>query len=202
MKNIIIISLVVALVFFSLGCVVGSSKLNPFGQLIKGNNTFQTGWDAAKERLDQSPFGTVDSSGIEIKSVSGLIQKIEGNKLTVKISPTEPLADPNLDIRIITVDSNAKISLLAILDDQVESQKMAQDFQNKLREARGEAVPSSQVASLKPADEKDIKLTDLKIGQQIFATASEDIKDEKEFTAILIEAQAVIAPVTSESSAQ
>jgi hypothetical protein len=56
MKKLIIISLVVALVFFTLGYFIGGVKVNSAGQLAVGANTYQAGWDAAKKRLAESDF--------------------------------------------------------------------------------------------------------------------------------------------------
>jgi len=46
----------------------------------------------------------------------------------------KPLADPDLDIRIITVDANTKISL-AVQKDPAQYQKELQDFQDKMKQS-------------------------------------------------------------------
>ncbi|NCQ16227.1 hypothetical protein GW814_01060, partial [Candidatus Falkowbacteria bacterium] len=48
--------MVVALIFFSLGYLIGSAKVSPTGKLAIGANTFQAGWEAAKKRLADSGF--------------------------------------------------------------------------------------------------------------------------------------------------
>ena len=162
-----------------------------FYVLANQNNSFQSGWDAAKERLSQSHMGMVIPAGTEIKNISGTIQKIDGNKLTLKINPLEPLSDPNLDTRIITVDSSTKI-ILAVQRDQALFQKEMQDFQDKMKQPPVQTDPSqlpTQILSPKSYDNRDINLADLKENQQIAVSANENIKDKQEFTAVQIDVQ-------------
>ena len=198
MSKKILIHIVAIIVILAIGIFVGT-KIPRKIATPSGNqsNSFQAGWDAAKERLKQSPMiGTMFHVDAEIKNVNGTIQKIDGNKLTVKINPLEPLADPSLDTRIITVDSNTRISL-AVPKNQAQFQKEMQDFNNKMKNQTTQAEPSQLITPPSPFENKEIKLADLKEGQQISVATSEDIKDKKEFTAIQIDAQE-IAPVVAE----
>ena len=136
-------------------------------------------------------MGMASANAIDVKNVHGIIQKIDGNKLTVKINPVEPLADPDLDIRIITVDANTKISL-AVQKDQAQYQKEMQDFQNKIKQSPTQTDYSQQPV---PLVGKDITLSDLQENQEISVTAGENIKDKKEFTATLIDTQEVVSSV-------
>jgi len=90
--------LVVALIFFSLGYLIGSAKVSPTGKLAIGANTFQAGWEAAKKRLADSGFAA-PMANLEINNVSGQVTAIQDNAITLKIRPLEPLADPSLDER-------------------------------------------------------------------------------------------------------
>ena len=186
---------VIAIVFLGLGIFIGtkfSKKAVPQCATPKIGDTYRAGWDAAKERV-QAYFGTTLIDTIEVKNVYGTIQKIDDNKLKVKIHPVEPLADPDLDIRIITVDANTKVSL-AVQKDQAQYQKEFQDFQNKMKQSPTQTNYLQQPA---PFDSKAIALSDLKENQQITVTASENIKDKKEFTATQIDAQEIAASVAA-----
>ncbi|MDP3901527.1 MAG: hypothetical protein Q8Q37_00940, partial [bacterium] len=68
MKKSIIISLVIALVFFTLGYLIGSAKVSPTGKLAIGANTYQAGWDAAKKRLSDSGFAAAPMADFEINN--------------------------------------------------------------------------------------------------------------------------------------
>lgn len=169
-------------------------KKSPQVATTNSENTFQAGWDAAKERLSQYPMGMSAPEGMEIKSVSGTIQKIEGDKLTVKINPLEPLADPDLDTRIITIDSNTKVTLSA-QKDPAQFQKEMEEFQVRMKQSQeNQELAQTTEPSMFPTpfEKKEIKVSDLKVGQQISVTANEDIKDKKEFIAVQIDVQEML----------
>lgn len=172
MKKIIIVSIIIALVFFVFGYVVGS------GKLAKSENTFQAGWQAAKQRLAESELVPTLNDNIEIKNISGKVQAINGNDITLTIRPLEPLADPALDERIITVDGNTKIYIME-QKDQETFQKEMEDFQkNIITLAETPIVPPA------PYNKKTGSLADIKVGATLNITAQDkDIKNVKKFTA-------------------
>ncbi|MFH1583175.1 MAG: hypothetical protein ABIB72_02555 [Candidatus Falkowbacteria bacterium] len=196
MKQTIIISLVVALVFFTLGYLIGSAKISPTGQLAIGANTYQAGWEAAKKRLADSGFG-LPMADFEINNVSGQVTAVKGDAITLKIMPLELLADPNLDERIIKVDANTKIYVLE-QKDQAEYQKEMEDFDKKMQEqinnmpAPGE-IPASPVDAITPPGffvKKEISISGIKVGDNISVIAADnDIKNTKQFTAAEINLQ-------------
>ena len=102
LKTIIIILILAA---FGLGFYLGN--LYPIG--LKGENTFEAGWQAAQERLSESGFMPPMIEGAEITSVNGEVKEVKDNRISLKISPLEPLADPDLDNRIVEVDEKTKI---------------------------------------------------------------------------------------------
>lgn len=193
MSKKILPNLLIAIIFLGLGIFIGikipKKALTPMGS---SQDTFQAGWNAAKVRLSQSPLGVGIPVNTEIKDVNGSIQKIEGNKLTVKIIPRDPLADPSLDIRTITVDSNTKISL-SVQKDTQQFQNEMQAFQEQIKnqqQANDQQI-NDQTATIPPMpfEQKDISINDLKENQQISVMASQNIKDQKEFAAVQIIAQ-------------
>jgi hypothetical protein len=200
-----LIAIIAALVIFLVGVLVGMSFSKKI--VVSGNrqdNSFQAGWDAAKERLKQLPMGMALPADLEIKNISGTIQKIEGSKLTVKINPLEPLADPELDNRIIVIDSNTKI-ILNVPKDQAQLEKEMKEFNEQMSKPRVSNNPNEPLAPIMPPTSfttKDISQSDLKVNQYISVTANENIKDKKEFIATQIEAQelAVVETVAPAAS--
>ena len=194
-KNFIVIIIAVALVFFVLGYVV-SSQVKPPGKIgPAGQNTFQAGWEAAKKRLAETETGfTPTAANTEIKTISGEIKEIKGNKISLKIRPLEPLADPELDNRVVIVDDNTKIYQLEPKDPKVY-QKELEDFNKKMQEQIVQpGVAPQPVTPPEYFTKKQIKLADLKIGQQVTVAADKDIKNSKEFKAIEISLQSM--PIT------
>ena len=192
-KRLIVIVLSVAVVCFVLG-FLASSQFNTTQGILGGKNTFQAGWEAAKARLTETGLVPM-AANIETKTVSGEIKEINGNKISLKIRPLEPLADPELDNRVVTVDDNTKIYQLEPKDPKVY-QKELEDFNKKTREQI--VQPGALPQPVTPPEyftKKQIKIADLKIGQQVTVTADKDIKNSKEFTAIEISLTSAISPV-------
>lgn len=185
-KTQLVTIIITALIFFALGYLIKGAKVNPIGQSVKGANTFQAGWDAARTRLVDSGF--IMPSGVkrEIKTVMGEIKEINDDKITLKIRPLEPLADESLDARIIVVDSATKIYSLE-----------AKDQKEYLVEMTAYANKKPDGKSVTPPDifkKSEISLTDLKVGQTISITAENDIKEVQEFTALEIDYTKLVVP--------
>jgi len=200
MKTTIIISLVVALVFFTLGYLVGGTNVTSTGQLAIGANTYQAGWEAAKKRLADSGFAA-PMANFEIKNVSGQVAAIKGNVITLKIRPLEPLADPSLDERIINVDANTKIYIQE-QKDQAEYQaemaefnkKMQEQLKTQLKPGQAPAAPASAIMPPEFFIKKQISLKDIKAGDNINVIAADkDIKNTKQFRAAEISLQPAAA---------
>lgn len=199
------IAIILIIIFFAFGFGAGfqiANKKNAAANIKPDNDTYQAGWNAAKARLNQSLMGMAIPAGAEINNVNGIIQKIDGNKITVKINPLEPLADPDLDIRIITIDANTKINL-TVQKNEAQFQKEMQEFQDMLMKNQNNStqapVPIMPPISTDPTQApitppmsfeiKNINSSELEVNQQVLITSSENIKDKKEFTAIQIDAQ-------------
>jgi len=200
MKQIITISIIVAMVSLTLGCLIGASSgkiSSGLNQLAKGDNSFQAGWDAAKQRLSETGFIPIGED-MEINFVSGEIQKIEDKKLYVKIQPLELLSDPELDNRILGIDENTKIYQM-VNKDQDQFQKEMDEFQQKTEEQMNS--PENMIEPITPPEpqsKQEVAFSEIKIGQQITAMAEGDIKEQKEFKATEIFIQ--FAPVSTDMS--
>ena len=188
-------SIIIALLFLGLGIFVGtkiSKKPIPQGAATNSENTYQAGWDAAREKIKQSPQAAMMQPQGEIKNIGGTIQKISGNKLTVKTFSMDPLAEESMSERIITIDSNTKISLNVQKSPEV-MQKEMENFQEKMKAQQSDSANMTEpVMPPMPFETKNITASELKEGQQILITANEDIATKKEFSAIQIDAQEAV----------
>ena len=196
----------VALIFFSLGYLIGSAKVSPTGKLAISANTFQAGWEAAKKRLADSGFAA-PMANLEINNVSGQVTAIQDNAITLKIRPLEPLADPSLDERIVKVDANTKIYTLE-QKDQAEYQKEMADFDKKMQEQlknppKPGETPAAAAGAIMPPEffvKKEASISDIKVGMNINVIAADkDIKNAKQFSAAEINLQPApaIAPAAA-----
>ncbi|MDP2736699.1 MAG: hypothetical protein Q8O59_02860, partial [bacterium] len=179
------------------------------GSLAKGANTYQAGWDAAKKRLSDSGFAAAPMADFEINNVFGQVTAVQDNAITLKIRPMEPLADPDLDERIIKVDANTKIYIQE-QKDQAEYQKEMEDFNKKMQEqinnmpapSQAPATPSAAIMPPEFYTKKQASISDIKTGAQINVIAvDKDIKNTKQFSAAEINIQPVLAGITGAPAA-
>ena len=177
-----ITTIIIALIFLGLGFSLGN--LYPVG--LKGENTFEAGWQAAQERLSESGFMPPMIEGAEITSVNGEVKEVKDNRISLKISPLEPLADPDLDNRIVEVDEKTKIYRL-IEKDPAQYQAEMEEFERKMGEEmeNPEEIPEPVVFPEMYQQEEAV-LTDIEAGQQISVRTEGDVKEVKQFRAIEI----------------
>jgi hypothetical protein len=189
-----IIAIVILIVAFVLGILLGIKiNRNNSGTKNIGPDTFQAGWDAAKKRLSESEFGMLGAPGnAEIKTVSGKVEKVSGNTATIKITPLEILADPNLDTRAIEIRNDTKIYQF-VKRDQVQYQKELDAFNKQMNEFINPKTPPERIgepiAPPEMFEKKEAKLSDIQAGQQITVVAGENIKDSKTIKAVEITIQ-------------
>ncbi|MBU1246949.1 hypothetical protein KJ973_02800, partial [Patescibacteria group bacterium] len=191
-----IISVFIAVIFFGLGYITSKSHKQLCPQTTnEQKGDFQAGWDAAKQRLSETGFMPMldDIESMEIKTANGEVTEINGNKISVKIYPLEPLADLELDNRVVEVDENTKV-YQSVVKDQKEFQKELDEFRKKIDERINN--PEGNTGPLTPPSgfiKKETNLAAIKIGQQITVTAEQDIKNLEQFKAIeiIIQSEAV-----------
>ncbi len=160
-------------------------KLNkPTG--VTGANTYEAGWNAAKDRLASSTqFGMMMNRQGEVKTISGVVESVSGDKINIKINPLEPLAYANLDNRVVITTSATKITR-TIQPNQEAFQKEMEAFIKSIQDGpkKGTAIrPPERQPSIK----QDAVFADIKAGDTITVTAGENIKENKEFTATEIQ---------------
>lgn len=176
-----------ALIFIALGY-----SLTHKGILLDGNSdqqtnqeSFQAGWKAAKERLQQE--GVIPSvEGMEMQGVFGEIIEVSADKIKLKIDQADPLSDPSLDNRIVFVRPETKIYLVKEKDPLIYDQEI-KDYEEKVQKAIKDQAGSNE--EIVPPDyyvRAEIVLDDLRTGQMVSAIAGEDISDKKQFEVLEI----------------
>ena len=182
------VSVVAGIVILLIGVGIG------FMVARKGTtDTFQAGWNAAKQRLTES--GLMFPASLEIASVSGVVQQVSDSNMTIKIHPLEPLADPSLDVRTVTFDSNTKFYQIK-QKDQAQYQEELKAFSSKMQSA-----PSKGGAPVTPIETPPQPFTRVEIGKQdikkdmtVSVTAGSNIKDSKTFVATEVLLQDINVP--------
>lgn len=116
----------------------------------------------------------------EIFSISGVIKEVGGNAIKVEMSsfaqfPPPPGQKPVTELRLVKVSSETKITEFTFSKTVAPAPRS------------GNGLPSE-------VPMKEIKFSDLKIGDGVTVKSSENIKDKMEFTASNIERMPKISP--------
>jgi len=117
-------------------------------------------------------------------SVSGTIQSIAGNTITMQSSSLNPFEKVPA-VRKITVTSETKILKTEPKDPRV-FQKEMDAFQKAVQKVSTSTEATSLPTPPQPVTETPLKLSDLKVGDMITASAAADIKTQASFNAVTI----------------
>lgn len=142
-------------------------------------NTYEAGFNDAKNRLLESPFGGMINTQEDIRNVSGSVTKVDGNRLTISTPSANPFADLDLASRIIIVNEETQIIELKPKDAKVFETEMAA-FLKKVNAPKTATQP--MLTPPEPFISTVISVSDIKVGDVISATAEENIRSLKEFS--------------------
>ncbi|MCK5212104.1 hypothetical protein KAJ89_05365 [Candidatus Parcubacteria bacterium] len=179
-KTIIII--VIAIIFFFIGA--GSSYLyqaKKCSLTADPNNTFTAGWEAAKERLRETGLVQISQNQAEFTSLTGKVVKKLKDSMEISTPAVGPLANPDLNIRIIDMDTQTKIYKIIEKNSEEFEQELAlfnQQFSN-------EQIVNNPNAPIPPSRFKQVVAhnDDIEKGQMVTIATNEDVKEIKRFTA-------------------
>lgn len=182
-KKYILVFLITAIVFFVFGYISETIIYNKSCSSVPvdPNNTYQAGWQAAQKRLqDSGTFQIIDQKTL-IMEIVGNVVEIKSDSLLVKIIPIEPLADSNLDIREIELNSQTLIKKIIKKDEQQYLKEL-----NEFNDKHGDDYYGRPDATITPPNaytETEISLAEVIIGEQVVIKTQENIRDVKKFTA-------------------
>lgn len=167
--------IVISAIVVVLAALLAGSVLNlncPLGFITGQDNSYEAGWLAASQKLEES--GLLRPEPNEIFTISGNITQISENQIILKADQAvvNPLATQAPESRTITVTSQTKIIKQT---PKTPEQLSAGDekFRNEMEKLLPGATPPSPPL---PYVEEEIKLSDLKTGDRISVTSSVDIK--------------------------
>lgn len=150
-----------------------------------GNNSYQAGFDAAKKLVEESPIGAMFRTPDDIRSLSGVVAGISGNKVTLHRQSVNPFEDSSLINRMVIIDDNTKVVKLSQKDPKVFQAEM-DAFMKKIQS--GKASPQVSVPP-EPFTSTPATLSDIATGDILNVVAVENIKTMNEFTASEIQIQ-------------
>lgn len=203
-KN-LIIYVIIAVVFTGVGYFFSQPIAQSIGRRgndsaiapIASQNTFAVGMQAAYDRLISHGHASIVGRGWgfrESKVIGGFIKEIKEGEIVLAVNPVNPLSDPALDERVIKISDQTKIyrqikkTVEETKADSEAFNKEMEEFSRKIKEQKdGETIEPPQPPE--PFGKQEIKLSDLKTGNQIIVEAKNDIHAVKEFFSEEINAQ-------------
>lgn len=175
--KIIILFLFVFIFGLSTGFIIDKFLIKEQVNRRDSQNTFESGWNAAREALKERGYLQENYENIEIKMVSGKVSEISDNKIYLNIKPLEALSDPDLDSRILVIDQSTEF-LRVVRKSEAEYQK-----EIDMLKSSGEfkVVPDSPDGQVGRHYLEKTFFGDIKIGDQVVVESYNDLKYEKEF---------------------
>lgn len=140
---------------------------------------YQKGFDTAKNLVEKSMLAPMIQTPQDIRSLSGSVTAVNGSTITIRTESSNPFEDQNLLVRTVIVSANTKIIKLSQKDPKVFQAEMDAFAKS----------PAVAIAGGVPAILPDINthsvaaVSDLKIGERITVTATQNIKTMREFSA-------------------
>lgn len=125
---------------------------------------YQTGFAAARTLVENSSIGNFFKTPEDQRSFSGTVTSLEGDRIGLHLSVTNPFGDQSLNDRVVLVTANTKV---------VRITQPTQSTKDKTAVSR---LPI----------EESVSPSDIKIGDALSVVAEEDIKTLKEFVAYKI----------------
>jgi len=176
--NIPVVASIIVLVAFIAGLLLGSLMVakSVSGGVASTGNTFADGWNAAKAKLKAANLPGLFMLG-EVKSLSGQVQSVSGDKVVFSASLLNPLWDASLKTRTAVIGSETIITVSTPIAPEV-MQANRQKAQNEMDAWRVESdMLSAKLAKCAPAQnasstcgQEQKQLSDLRV--QLLASQS------------------------------
>ena len=167
-------------IVFIVGVFIGLGVAFAFFSPSKEDgNTYQAGFDAAKKLVKESPLGAMFISQNDIRSLTGTVTAVNGNKISVRgQASSDPFADPALNSRVVVITKDTKIFTFTPKDAKTLQAEMALFMKGS--SGNGTVTPPipPSMSTLTASD-----VSSIKVGNTVSVTAGENIKTMKEFSA-------------------
>lgn len=168
-----------------LGIIVGGGvACGYFLQIpVVGSASYKAGFDSARKLVEESQMGAVYKIPDDIRSIIGVVTKIDGNRITVKSESQNPFVDKNLLERVFLVSKETQITKISREGDEKFRAQMEEFIKNS---ADGKRVIAPLPLPPEPT-RNTVTLSSVVVGNSVSVTATENIKDKREFTASAVE---------------
>ncbi len=153
--------------------------------LTNGQNSYQAGFNAAKQLVENSSIGSMFRTPTDIRAIGGTVTAVNGNQITFHTQSMNPFGSTALNTRTAVVNASTTIVKLTQKDSDVFQAEM-----NKFMKATYINKNISQtITPPEPFISTPITATNIAVGDNITVTATENIKNMKKFLASKIQIQ-------------
>lgn len=180
--------LILTVVAFIVGGVVGVLA-DPYlpASLSNSKKGYQVGFSAARTLVEKSALGNFFKTQSDVRSIPGTVTSIDGNRITIQgQSANNPFDGPALNTRTVIIDTNTKVIKLSKKD----SATIQAEMNAFIKALKTKTATSSPVAlSAEPYIQTVVNSSSIQAGDLVTVTAGENIKNQAQFTATLIQIQ-------------
>lgn len=166
------------------GIIIGGGASFAYFSKTVGT-AYQTGFDAAKNRVLGSPMGMMLRSPDDIHSLSGTVTAVSGNSVTIHTQSAYPFDDPSLDDRTVLVTAETKVFKLS----QKDPKAMQAEMDAFMKTMQSGKLASQPTMPPEPFTRISATVADIAVGDTLSVTTVENIKATKTFSASEIQIQ-------------
>lgn len=176
-------SLIIIAVFISGGVIALVADPYLPSALSNAKKGYDAGFAAARKVVEDSTLGNFFKTPDDVRTLSGTVTAIEGDKITMHLASINPFDDQSLNDRTVLITADTKIVKNVAKDPKTLSEELA-----KYRfTAKGGAAPQSYVQII-------TSMSDIKVGTSVLVKSSENVKMMQEFTASEVQIQQYLLP--------
>lgn len=148
-----------------------------------GGGTYQDGFDTAKNLVLNSPMGMMFRAPDDIRAISGTVTEVKGDRIVIHTQSQNPFDDPALLDRTIVITKDTKITKITQEDAKALQAKM-DAFMKTMETNRQAGKSDGAILPVPPEPTRTtVPASSIAIGETLIATAVENIKTMKEFSA-------------------
>lgn len=146
---------------------------------VASSNTYQAGFEAAKNRVLESSMGMMFRTQDDIRTLSGAVTAVNGNQIIIHTESTNPFDDPSLADRTVLITNSTKITRISQSDTAAFQAEM-EAFMKQMQSGKGAGgtppQPSEPIRTT-------VSASSIVVGDTLTVTATENIKSSEKFTA-------------------
>lgn len=172
-----------------IGIIIGTAASFVYFKQTSVNEaqTYQAGFNAARKLVEESSLGNFFKVQDDVRSLSGNITAVAGNRLTLHVQAmNNPFDKESINDRTVVTDANTKIIKLTPIDQKTYQTELAKFMSTSRSATSTKLIPPQQFT------QTVVSFGDTKVGDSVIVTAGENIKNAREFTASEIQIQPIM----------